>query len=323
MDRNRELDLYRVMLTSRRMDELEQEITNRGEAFFHVASSGHESVAALAFHLSQHDWLHCHYRDRALLLARGIDPQTYFSSLYVKDDSTARGRRMCCFLSDPQLHVLSMTTPTANNALQSVGVAAAVKDKEGQPIVYCANGDGSTQQGEFLEACSEAVRRHLPVLFVVQDNQYAISTSTIGRTFFSLPGGPAEEFMGVPIHYVDGKDALASYAAFGDIVGQMRRDRGPAIVVLRVERLTSHTNADDQSAYRSADEIARAAQGDPLIRLKSHLLQQGVGDEQLKTLASEVEERLQQADALAMSGPEPDARSVNISKRPLQVSLFF
>ena len=115
MDRNRQLELYQLMLMSRRMDELEQGITNRGEAFFHVASSGHESVAALAFHLTDEDWLHCHYRDRSLLLARGIQPEVYFSSLYAKDDSTARGRRMCCFLNDPELHVLSMTTPTANN----------------------------------------------------------------------------------------------------------------------------------------------------------------------------------------------------------------
>ncbi len=255
MDWKQQVLIYRAMLTARRLDQLELEITNRGEAFFTVASSGHESSASLAVHLTEADWLHCHYRDRALLLARGIPSREFFDILYCKDHSNSRGRQMTGFCSDPSLNVLSMAVPVGNSALQSVGVAAAVKNQEGAPIVYCGIGDGSTQQGEFLEAAAEAVRSCLPVLFVVQDNRWAISTCTEGRTFFSLPEGPADELFGMPVRFVDGRDVVEACEAFGEVVAEMRRTRRPAVVVLRVERLTSHTNADDQTIYRPAEEI--------------------------------------------------------------------
>src|SRR5262249_32964510 len=142
------------------------------------------------------DWLHCHYRQKALLVARGVHPKTFFSILFCKDESPSRGRQMSGFFSDPRLNVLSMVTPTANNGVQSVGVAAAIKSKSSRPIVMCGVGDGSTQQGEFLEAIGEAVRSHLPVLFFVEDNRWAISTTTAGKTFYSLPGGLAKEYCG-------------------------------------------------------------------------------------------------------------------------------
>ena len=308
------------MVSARRIDQLEQEITNRGEAFFTLFSGGHEASAALAPHLTEDDWLHCHYRDNALLLARGLPLRAFFDNLYCKDNSSSRGRQMYGFMSDPELHLLSMAVPVANNALQAVGVAAAVRDQPTAPIVYCGVGDGTTQQGEFLEACAEAVRRGLPVLFVVQNNRYAISTKTEGRTFYSLPDGPADRLFGVPIRFGDGRHVNRVYDLFGEVVAEMRRQRGPALVVLDMERLGSHTNADDHSIYRSADDIARGRQtGDPIPIFERWLLEQGWNEAELAEVRKQAETAVAQADEEAVAGADPETTFE--AKRPLKVEL--
>lgn len=306
VDQSRLLTLYRAMLTAREIDRVEQEVTSRGEAFFHVSGAGHEAAAGLALHLTEVDWLHCHYRDKALLVARGVTARSFFDSLYCKHGSHSRGRQMSAHMSDPALHVLSMVGPVGNNALQSVGVAAAVKDRPGSPIVLCSVGDGTTQQGEFLEACAEAVRSRLPVLFLVEDNRWAISTKTRRKTFYSHPDGDAVEFYGLPIRRIDGADALAAEQHFGAVVAEMRQERGPALVVLEVERLSNHTNADDQTIYRDAAEIRTAARtGDPILRMHGELTAAGVGAEELEEIQQQVRRQVLEAEAAAAAGPDP------------------
>lgn len=320
MDRKHQLALYRAMVSARRIDQLQQEITNRGEAFFTLFSGGHEASAALAPHLTEDDWLHCHYRDNALLLARGLPIRAFFDNLYCKNNSSSCGRQMYGFMSDPELHLLSMAVPVANNALQAVGVAAAVRDQQTAPIVYCGVGDGTTQQGEFLEACAEAVRSCLPVLFVVQNNRYAISTKTEGRTFYSLPDGPAEGLFGIPIRFGDGRQVSRVYDLFGEVVAEMRRQRRPALVVLDMERLGSHTNADDQSIYRSADDIAQGRQaGDPIPIFERWLLEQGWSEAELAEVRKQAEVAIARADEEAVAGADPEPTFE--AKRPLKVEL--
>lgn len=320
MDRQHQLALYRAMVSARRIDQLEQEITNRGEAFFTLFSGGHEATAALAPHLTPEDWLHCHYRDNSLFIARGLPLRAFFDCLYCRNNSNSRGRQMYGFMSDPQLHLLSMAVPVANNSLQAVGVAAAVRDRQGAPIVYCGVGDGSSQQGEFLEACAEAVRSRLPVLFVVQDNGYAISTKTAGRTFYSLPEGPADKLFGMPIRFADGRYVHRVYDLFGEVVAQMRQQRGPAVVVLDMERLGSHTNADDQSIYRSAEDIAQSRQtGDPIPIFERWLLEQGWTEAELAEVRRQAEVAVAQADEEAFAGADPEPTFE--AKRPLKVEL--
>ncbi len=300
------LNIYRVMLTARQIDEVSREITQRGEAFFHVSGAGHEASAAVAPHLTGDDWLHCHYRDKALLLARGLSVRSFFDCMLCNDRSSSRGRRMSPFFSDRALKILSMVAPTGNNALQAVGVAAAVKEQESNPIVLCSVGDGTTQQGEVLEAIGEAVRDCLPVLFMIQDNRWAISTTTRGRTFFSLPDGEAESYCGVPIERVDGREVASAMERFGKTVRQIRTTRKPQIVVLDVERLHSHTNADDQSIYRTEEELRQSAQsGDPIARLEQKLLNDGCEPEQLQQIRADVEQEVSDAEAAAATGTEP------------------
>lgn len=300
--------LYTTMVTARHMDLIEQSYTSRGEAFFHVSGAGHESSIALYPHLTDSDWLHCHYRDKALMLARGITPHMFFLSLFNKDRSHSRGRQMNAHMSSPEHNVLSIVGPVGNSALQAVGVAEAIKGNEGAPLVLCALGEGTTQESEVIEAIGHAVRAELPVLFVVQDNRYAISTKTPGQTFYSRPDGEANEFYGIPITRIDGRDTVGASESFGELVAGMRADRKPRIAVFSVERLHNHTNADDQRVYRSPDEISRAAEtGDPVALLRAQLIEAGVSEEELTTEEEEIREQLAASarDAQMSAEPEP------------------
>lgn len=320
MDKLQQLDLYRAMVTAREIDRIEVELTSRGEAFFHVSGAGHEGAAALAFCLTPNDWLHCHYRDKALMLARGVSIRAFFDSLYCKQNSHSRGRQMSAHMSDPRLRVLSIVGPVGNSALQAAGVAAACKNQPERPIVLCSMGDGATQQGEVLEACAEAVRSQLPVLFFVEDNRWAISSQTSQKTFYSLPEGSPVEFYGLPIERIDGRDVVAAAGRLEEIVRRMRADRRPAIVVFDVERLTNHTNADDQSLYRSAAEIqSAAASGDPIAIFEARLISQGVTQDQLDRVKAEANWAVAVAEAEAAAGPEP--APVFTAKRTLPVEL--
>lgn len=300
--------LYRVMATAREIDRVELELVQQGQAFFHVSGAGHEASATLARHLTPDDWLHLHYRDKALLLARGMPIGEMFLSLLGKAESHSAGRQMSAHFSAPDLNVLSMVGPVGNNALQAVGVAAAIKHRPGRPLVVCSVGDGTTQEGEFLEAVAEAVRHRLPVLFLIEDNQLAISTKTPGQTFFSLPVGDGEELFGLPVEFIDGSDPHIAAKRFGRCVEGIRKHRGPKLAVMRVARLTDHSNADDQSLYRDHDEISDVcARFDPLARIRDHLAAAGVSDAELAIIDEQIGHDVAQAAeaALAASDPEP------------------
>jgi 2-oxoisovalerate dehydrogenase E1 component len=259
------LEIYRPMVASRYTDHLQSAAAQRGEVFFYIPSSGHEAAAALAPHLIDADWLHLHYRDRALAYARGVTYETVFYGLFSKAESNSAGRRMPGFPCDPTLNIMSSPTLIGSNVLQAVGVASAIKDNDGNPFVLACVGDGATQSGDFYEAVAEAVRANQPVLFLIEDNRFALSTVSKGNTFYSLPEGDADIFYGLPIHRVDGSDAVSTYGKFEEVVASLRETRGPQIVVFNVERLESHTNADDQSLYRSEAELQHAMENaDPL-----------------------------------------------------------
>lgn len=300
--------LFRVMRTARCVDEAESEMVRAGEAFFHVSGAGHEGSAVLDYFLTPDDWLHCHYRDKALLLARGVSPEMFFHSLRCNAASHSAGRQMSAHLSDPERRVLSIVGPMGNNALQAAGVAVAVKDQPSRPIVLCSLGDGTAQQGEVMEAIAEAVRSELPVLFWIEDNHLSISTRTDGKTFYALPNGPVAEFYGVPIHRLNGREVAQAFGPLGQLIQQMRHTRKPAIVVFDVERLCSHTNADDQRVYRDAAEIGEASRrGDPVRRLADHLLATGCSRESLEAIDGEVRRHVQAAaiSASQVGAPVP------------------
>ncbi|ADN02911.1 beta-ketoacyl-ACP synthase 3 [Spirochaeta thermophila] len=314
------LDLYRYMFSAREIDRLEEDYTKRGEAFFTVSGAGHEASAVLAPLLTEHDWLHCHYRDKALMLARGLDPAQFFHSLFTNRESHSAGRQMSAHISAPHLKILSIVGPVGNSALQAVGVAKAVRDDEGAPVVLCSLGDGMTQQGEVLEAVAHAVRDRLPVLFFIEDNKYAISTRTEGKTFYELPGGRVDSFYGIPITYVDGTDAVTAYHTLRDVVARMRDDREPRIVVFDVERLCNHTNADDESIYRPEDERRRVREAaDPIKKLRAALIESGFSEAEL--LEKEAAWRAELEGLAARCQLVPDPEPIFTAKKPLPPEL--
>ncbi len=309
------IPVYRAMLTARLIDRCQAAFVRRGEAFFHIPGEGHEAIAALGPHLSETDWLACHYRDKALLVYRGVPPRFYLATQLCRSNAPGAGRQLPDILCDHSRNVMSMPVPVGNHALQAVGVAAALSESNSTHLTVCCVGDGTTQQGEYLEAIAEAVRRSLPVLFVVEDNGYAISTPTTASTFLSLPSGPASEFYGLPIQRIDGRDPAAAYGSFGQVVQRVRVNRKPALVCLRTVRLTSHTNADDQAIYRSTNELQTSQESDPLISLERWLLTCGLTAFELAAIRIELEAVIDsEAEAtLAAADPEP----IRTAKAPL------
>jgi 2-oxoisovalerate dehydrogenase E1 component len=323
VDSRKWIDTYGFAFAARYIDELEAQVVRRGEAHFHVSGAGHEITAVLAQHLAATDWLHLHYRDKALLLARGVPFEQFFLSLLARAGSHSDGRQMSAHFSNRNLRVLSIVGPVGNNSLQAVGVAAAIRDEPDSPLVVCCVGDGTTQQGEFLEAVAEAVRANVPVLFLVENNTLSISTVTSGRTFFDLPTGPASSFMGLDIVRADVERPQEFSDELAAIVAGMRRDRKPRLCVLNVERLSDHTNSDDQTIYRQNAEIVDGAQRDPLKVLRDHLAKLEVSASHIRNLEAgirlEIDAALRSAQSAASPEPSfdtPGARKGGGEGRP-------
>ena len=316
MDTDQALYLYRCMVMARSIDELERAFCQRGEAFFTIGGAGHGGSAAIAPLLKPYDWLSPHYRDRALILARGVGPEDFFHALFAKDASHHRGRQLPGFFSDPELKILPMPIPVGNGALPSVGVATTLRDN-GDAIVYCGIGDGTSQQGEWMEAVAHAVRERLPVLFVVHDNHYAISTRTPGKTFFSLPHSEATHWLGLPIHRVDGTSLEGCHESLTPIVSAIRETREPALVLLDMERLCDHSNADDQTLYRDDKELEAVSTRDPITRLEESLRQRGVAEETLREIREGAKVEVHAAAERSQQSPDPDPEHAPRVKRPI------
>ncbi|MCF6768284.1 thiamine pyrophosphate-dependent enzyme [Thiotrichales bacterium 19S11-10] len=304
------LEIYRFMLASREGDEIEAELVNSGEANFLASSKGHEGAAVLGPLFEADDYLHCHYRDKALMLYRGISSEMFFLSALCKAGSHSHGRQMVSHMSSPEHNIMSIVGPVGNSALQAAGVASVLKSENKKPVILCALGDGTTQQGEVTEAIAEAKRSNLPILFFIHDNGLAISTRTNGKTFFSLPGqAQAQSYYNIPITYLDGSKALEHFDHLKTIVNHIRNNQEPHIVVFRVNRLDNHSNADNQKLYRSNDEITHSFDDDPLIHAEKYLQSLGIEKSTLDQLKSEVKKEVQDAVNRAREDSEPKATS--------------
>lgn len=290
------------------IDQIEQELAAAGEAFFQISGSGHEAAAALTLFLGKDDWLHPHYRSKALMVARGIEPKAWFDSILTNADSYAEGRQMCTFMASRELNLPSTVIPVGNNAMQAVGIAMQIKDDPSKPVVLCGMGDGTTQQGEVMEAMAEAARSNLPVLFWIEDNGYAISTPTHGNTFYNFPPSKDQPFWGMSINHFDGRDVLPELGRIGALVDEVRQTRGPRIGVMRVDRLCNHSNADDQRIYRDADTLAELnEQSNAVANLRKSLIAAGVDAAKLDEADAKIETECRAAAELSrrVGDPEP------------------
>jgi len=328
------IEIYRWMYTSRRVDDREILLKRQQKIFFQISGAGHEAVgvaAALALK-PKYDWFYPYYRDRALCLALGATPyEMLLQSVGAADDPASGGRQMPSHWSYPQLNVVTQSSATGTQILQAVGCAevsrymlahpGAAKKVEGDyrqfkgvtfhgdEITYVSLGDGTTSQGEFWEALNGAANRRLPIIFVVQDNEYAISVpvevQTAGGNISRLVSG----FPNFHFEEIDGTDPVASYAAFTRAVAHCRAGDGPSFVHAHVIRPYSHSLSDDERLYRPEVERQQDAARDPIIRMQMFLLREGILDEKgINKLEKQVDDEMQVATdrALEAAPATPD-----------------
>ena len=317
---------YRTMYLSRRLDDKEIQLKRQNRTYFQISGAGHEAInVATALHLRPgYDWFYPYYRDRALCLQLGMTPlEMLLAAVGSKDDPTSGGRQMPSHWGDKKLHIVSQSSPTGTQILQALGAAdascyfAAVKEAaelassfHDDEVVYVSLGDGATSEGEFWESLNAAANRRAPVLYVVEDNGYAISVpvdvQTAGGNISRLLNG----FPNLLSIECDGTDFLESYHAAENSLAYCRSRRGPALIHAHVVRPYSHSLSDDERLYKPEEERQEEAKRDPLARWAQYLLAQGVlTEEELKEIESGVEREVREAadKALETEPPSPDS----------------
>ena len=316
------LDIYRLIFLSRRIDDKEIQLKRQNKIFFQISGAGHEAVLAAASKVFRpsYDWFYTYYRDRALCLGLGMTPtEQLLSAVGAADDPNSGGRQMPSHWGHKELNIVSASSPTGTQFLQAVGCAEAwlrysriegVEDSVAGPfgdeVVFCSSGDGTTSEGEFWEAMNSACNLKLPVVFVIEDNKYAISVpvevNTAGGSISKLLTG----FPDLLIEEVDGCDPIASFEAVQRAVDYCRARKGPALIHAHVIRPYSHSLSDDEVHYRPTAERDADAGIDPLTRFPAYLLEQGLATEpELEAIRQQVEEEVRVAAETALVSPQP------------------
>jgi 2-oxoisovalerate dehydrogenase E1 component len=326
LSRDSLLAAYRLMLLSRKLDDKEIQLKNQSKAFFQISGAGHEAVlVAAGLQLrAGYDWFFPYYRDRALCLALGMTPlEMLLASVGSKDDPANGGRQMPSHWGHRRLNIPSQSSCTGTQCLHAVGCADArtiyervqqIPDREEcfhpDEITYVSIGDGATSEGEFWESLSTACVRKLPVLFLVEDNGYAISVPVEVQ----VPGGDisrvVEGFVGLRTFRCDGTDFLASHRTMREAITHVRTGQGPVLVHATVVRPYSHSLSDDERLYKTAAEREAEARRDPLLRMRQFLKSEGLAsDDDLGDILTSVEREINQAADEALKAPQPEPES--------------
>jgi 2-oxoisovalerate dehydrogenase E1 component len=323
------LRFYRTMLLSRRLDDKEIQLKNQSLIFFQISGAGHEAVLVAAAQVLRpgYDWFYPYYRDRALCLALGVTAEEMLlAAVGAKDDPASGGRQMPSHWGHKRLNIVSQSSPTGTQCLQAVGCADAsllydrndaISDRQRQfhkdEVVYVSLGEGTTSEGEFWESLSTACVRKLPVVYLVEDNGYAISVPVEVQT----PGGDisrvVESFPGLRVLRVDGTDPLASYRVMRDAVAHARERKGPALVHAKVIRPYSHSLSDDEKLYKTAEERAEEARRDPIPSFAALLKREGLAsDAELEAMAADVEAEITRATERARAAAKPSKDTASL-----------
>jgi len=299
--------LLRELFLIRAGDLREERLLRQGRGWIHIPGQGHEALAALAAALEPEDLLFLYYRDRALMQARGVTPLEMAREHLATAKSSSGGRQMPVHGSYRRLGIYPPATPTASQCLPAVGAAWGIKLAGDRRVVLCTIGDASTRQGEFFEAVVQAVQDRLPIVFVVEDNGYGISTPTLDQLPFRLG-----IFNAAIYRHVDGRSVDAVATAGSEAIAAARRGDGPTILWVELDRLTSHTNSDDHRIYRSAAEIALMKVRDPVTSYAASLVASGaLDDAKVRALQDEATVEADAAYAAAEIEPAPVASSAN------------
>lgn len=301
------LDFLRLMAFSREGDRREGILLRQSKGWFQVSGMGHEALAAMQYSLREDDWIFPYYRSRALMLARGIPNYDLAIAYFAKKDSSSGGRQMPGHYSDRERNIFSVCTPTGGSLLPGCGTAWAMKLSGKDSVVVASVGDAASRQGEFYEAVAFAVQEKLPVIFVIEDNKYGISTPTDHFFAFNIGGIMSEDH----VVKVDGRRLDSVHNATAAAVEKARRGDGPTILWMDLDRLSSHTSSDDHRVYRSLDEIAEMQDRDPIKLLAEELISSGEltaerWQQMLDEIITEVDADYQKAEL----APDPVAEEV-------------
>ncbi|HEY2433718.1 MAG TPA: dehydrogenase E1 component subunit alpha/beta [Vicinamibacterales bacterium] len=323
------LRAYRTMVTSRKLDDKEIQLKNQSLIFFQISGAGHEAVLTAAGMVLRpgYDWFHPYYRDRALCLALGVTPlEMLLAAVGAKDDPASGGRQMPSHWGHRALNIVSQSSPTGTQALHAIGTAEAgrlyehlvdIPERESRfhadEVTYLSIGEGTTSEGEFWESLNSACTLRLPVVYLVEDNGYAISVPVEVNT----PGGDisrlVSSFPGLLVQSIDGTDFLDSYKAMRSAVDYARARNGPALVHAKVTRPYSHSLSDDEKLYKPAEERAAEAKRDPIARLASFLVAEEIASEsELKALVGDVEQEINLAVEAAKTAEKPARNTVSL-----------
>lgn len=312
--------IYRLMYTSRAIDDTEIKMKRKNQIYFQISSAGHEAVTVVAGLALKpgYDWFHTYYRDRGLCLAIGVTPyEMFLSSVGALEDPASGGRQMPSHWGHRKLNLVSVSSPTGTQMLQAAGIAeaclygAGANDVEGEfpddAIVFASLGDGTTSEGEFWEAMNTICNKRLPVLVMVEDNGYAISTPVEEQTAGGDISRLIESYPNLLVRRVDGCDPVACHDVFQEVVAHIRAGNGPAFVHASVVRPYSHSMSDDHTAYRSEEELEAELRRDPIPAFAGRLIESGVAsEEELATIRDEVHTGVANDEERAVASPKPD-----------------
>jgi 2-oxoisovalerate dehydrogenase E1 component len=314
---------YRTMVLSRRLDDRELQLKRQNKIFFQISSAGHEAVMTAAGLVLKptHDWFYLYYRDRALCLQLGMTAEEMLlSAVGAANDPNSGGRQMPSHWGHKKLNVVSTSSPTGTQFLQAVGSAEAVlrasqlgmKDGfEPDEVVLCTTGDGTTSEGEFWESLNSACNLKLPIVYLVEDNGYAISVPVEVNTAGGSISKLVASFPGLYVEEVDGCDLIASHQAMQRAVDYARQRKGPALVHAHVIRPYSHSQSDDEVMYRPPEERDADAARDPLTTFPAWLIAQGHATEaQLAAIREEVDAVVLAATDVALAAEQPGPETI-------------
>ncbi len=308
------LRLLKTILESRHADLREQNLNRQGKGHFHVSGMGHEALAAISILLGPDDYVVPYYRDRGLVLGRGMTTRELALEYFAKRNTGSGGRQMPSHYSDAAHHIWSVPTPTGSQLLPACGIAWGIQLDGKKNLVITTVGDAATRQGDFFEAICFAKEKKLPVLFVVEDNAYGISSYTRDTNPLALDALQPNDW-----RQIEGRDVQKIYDSAEEAIDKIRAGNGPVFFWIKMERLSSHTSSDDQKLYRSAEELRELEKCDPLKCWKDQLIAEDVlSAEEFAKIDNEIKERIRQEyrDAEEAEDPSPNELQVNVTASP-------
>lgn len=307
------LHVLKMMITTRTYDNKAMNYLRQGKSFFHIAASGHEAVQmAVGMLLNpKKDWLFPYYRDLGIVLMSGVSAKEIFLQQFAKaDDPASGGRQLPMHWGHPNINLPSQSSPTGTQFLQAVGVALANKRMGNDAITYVSSGEGTTSQGEFHEAVNWASRDKLPVLFVIENNKYAISVHVSAQS-----GGEDHSISAMMKGYsnlltmkIDGTDFFESYEKLSEAIEHIRSGKGPALIEAEVVRLQSHSSSDDHKKYRNEKEIEEDIKKDPIVKFSKYLIENNITTEKdVEKLTKQINVEVTEAGEWALKSADPKA----------------